>query len=286
MEVYLEAMTQRIVQKASMQVFAACIFLACRVTGYPRTVEEIASFFRLPCGDVNGVQSVISRNLGLKIGRLYPSHLITRLLSQVCSASSLLTVLADTVTYKIEYHAMQLCELLRFRELLESTPPQRVAGVAIFIVAHLFQVSLPVEVISQVSLVPIPSMALTYAAVYRLLSTVLEDNDELLSVFNDERLSQLPKALTFKRGKKEYQKSDSTITEDKKRRNVDKNEDWARNNNVKRKYQLSREGFQKRLRIIAEDSNPYRDLFFTSNRVRTKEEYVLRYKLNFRMINN
>lgn len=142
-------------------MIAACIYIACRMQGYPRTLDEISKNADCDMGTVNKMQKSIVQKLQLQIGRLRPIHLVNRIATRMKCA------------YQICVYAEEICKILAQRELLENLPPQQVAASVIFIVSLLlydgnqYNHHIDVNKLCEASLVTLSSIKMTYNKIVR-----------------------------------------------------------------------------------------------------------------------
>lgn len=59
---------------------AAVVSLACRLEGYPRTLQEMSTATRLDVQTIHRVQSTLARELHIVTGRVRPQDLVARIL--------------------------------------------------------------------------------------------------------------------------------------------------------------------------------------------------------------
>jgi Transcription factor TFIIB repeat len=60
---------------------AAVISLACRLEGYPRTLQEISNATNLDIHSISKAQTAIARDLKISTGRVSPQDLVGRIIS-------------------------------------------------------------------------------------------------------------------------------------------------------------------------------------------------------------
>lgn len=60
---------------------AAVISLACRLEGYPRTLQEISNATNLDIHVISKAQTAIARDLKISTGRVSPQDLVGRIIS-------------------------------------------------------------------------------------------------------------------------------------------------------------------------------------------------------------
>lgn len=150
-------MGRLVISKSKDPIIAACIYLACRMENYPRTLDEVSFATGVDVKLVSKMQQVIARRLQLSIGRLRPQHLVNRFATRVnCS-------------HCVSNLAAELCEKLTRLELLETLPPQLVAAGTLVVAALVEGASINIDMLTAVTLVTVPSIK----TVYRQLLPVL-----------------------------------------------------------------------------------------------------------------
>lgn len=150
-------MGRLLISKSKDPIIAACVYLACRMENYPRTLDEVSLATGVDVKQVSKMQQVIARKLQLSIGRLRPQHLVNRFATRVnCphSATSL---------------AVETCQNITRLELFETLPPQLVAAGSLVAAALIEGVSIDMELLTSVTLVSL----LAIKSVYRQLLPVL-----------------------------------------------------------------------------------------------------------------
>lgn len=157
-EVFTQTIMGRLlISKSKDPIIAACVYLACRMENYPRTLDEVSLATGVDVRQVSKMQQVIARKLQLSIGRLRPQHLVNRFATRVnCPHSA--TCLA-----------VEICQNITRLELFETLPPQLVAAGSLVAAALIEGVGIDMELLTGVTLVSL----LAIKSLYRQLLPVL-----------------------------------------------------------------------------------------------------------------
>ena len=95
---------------------AAVISLACRLEGYPRTLQEISNATQLDVHTINRVQSTLARELCIMTGRVTPQDLIARIvgnpLIRMTDPVTIQYVKVRSLRYVLYFTPLDCCLLL------------------------------------------------------------------------------------------------------------------------------------------------------------------------------
>jgi len=160
-EVFTNTILGRVVQSKSKDpIIAACVYLACRMENYPRTLDEVSFATGVDVKLISKMQQVIARSLKLSIGRLRPQHLVNRFATRVGCV--------HTVTVR----ALEMCQRLMQHELLETVAPQVVAAGALVLAALAEGERLDVALLTSVALVSLAAVKTVYRSLFPVASIV------------------------------------------------------------------------------------------------------------------
>lgn len=95
---------------------AAVISLACRLEGYPRTLQEISNATQLDVHTINRVQSTLARELHISTGRVAPQDLVARI---VCNP--LIGMTDPVMIQHVKVRAVPLCTVRYCSVLILTT---------------------------------------------------------------------------------------------------------------------------------------------------------------------
>lgn len=166
-------MTQSVVvSKAKEPIVAASIYLACRMEGYPRTLEEVAKFTQVDGAALSRMQGLIARALTLPIGQaqVTPESLVNRVAGQL------------QLPHTIATHARAVCAAVSRYELFTSSP-QTVVGGALLWVCLLSRIALDVEALAAATLVSPAALRQMFGKMQPSLAVLLPR--ELKTSFGD-----------------------------------------------------------------------------------------------------
>ncbi len=84
MRLYIEAFKKKLLRGRSINAMvAACLYLASRRKGFPRTLQELLDESSVPAKDVRRSYSVLIRELNIKISSTDPISLIPRFITEI-----------------------------------------------------------------------------------------------------------------------------------------------------------------------------------------------------------
>eukprot|EP01036_Dinobryon_divergens_P023618 gene23618-31984_t len=136
------SVTERLVGRSMKDALVgACVYQACRMAGYPRTMDEISAFSGVPCKHLLSLQVTLVKQLNLPIstiGRILPESLVTRIGSLAGITDSVLLL-----------RAKEFCRRISAAELLVEVSSPAVAGCCLALTALLSRVSVDVVAICQ-----------------------------------------------------------------------------------------------------------------------------------------
>eukprot|EP01038_Epipyxis_sp_PR26KG_P005083 gene5083-7090_t len=155
---------------------------SCRMAGYPRTIEEISRNTGVSSNVLNRFQSTICRNLHLQIGRIYPSSLVARIISDI------------NIEYCIVNDIITCCDTIVKLDLLETVPPQVVATGVIVVMCLLSGLGVDLNRISSTSFVTVSNIRSIYSAVHQYLRVIIPTTRNY-KIKVEEVLQFLPKSL-------------------------------------------------------------------------------------------
>lgn len=151
----------RVVQSKSKDpIIAACVYLACRMENYPRTLDEVSFATGVDVKLISKMQQVIARQLKLSIGRLRPQHLVNRFATRV------------GCVHGVTVRALEMCQRLTQHELLETVAPQVVAAGTLVLAALCEGESLDVALLTNVALVSLAAVKTVYKSLLPVASVV------------------------------------------------------------------------------------------------------------------
>mmetsp|Transcript_47362 Transcript_47362/g.82698 ORF Transcript_47362/g.82698 Transcript_47362/m.82698 type:complete len:397 (-) Transcript_47362:84-1274(-) len=161
-EVFTNTILGRVVQSKSKDpIIAACVYLACRMENYPRTLDEVSFATGVDVKLISKMQQVIARSLKLSIGRLRPQHLVNRFATRV------------GCVHAVTVRALEMCQRLTQHELLETVAPQVVAAGALVLAALTEGERLDVALLTSVALVSLAAVKTVYRSLFPVASLVV-----------------------------------------------------------------------------------------------------------------
>jgi hypothetical protein len=157
-------MTERLIKSKSKEpIIVACIYLACRMEQYPRTLDELGAGTGIPVRTINTMQQIIRENLGLQIGPLRPEQLVGRMVSRMRCA------------HVVRQCAEEMCASAACSHVLEGTPPQVTAAMTIVVAALLAGQTVEVDLLTSVAGLTFTRVQIVYRKIYPVLSAVVPD---------------------------------------------------------------------------------------------------------------
>jgi hypothetical protein len=108
-------------------IAAVCVYLACRVEGYPRLIDEIAFITGLDSRQLSKLQGVTARKLSLSLGIIKPKDIINRMTGH----------LQPIWSYHRRQLAYDFCQEISKYDLFITSPPQLVVATIITWIAIL-----------------------------------------------------------------------------------------------------------------------------------------------------
>jgi len=118
----VQAITEGFYKKSDKSILAATVvYLACRIDGYPRTMNEVSAVTGVAVKQIGKLQLELTRNLKLEVVRVNPEALVSR------SASHLHLGAAFTE------HARQTCCKVVESGQLDGTAPHITAAAAVLL---------------------------------------------------------------------------------------------------------------------------------------------------------
>jgi hypothetical protein len=150
-----------LVSKSKDPIIAACVYLACRIENYPRTLDEVSFATGVDVKLISKMQQTIARQLQLSIGRLRPQHLVNRFATRV------------RCIHPVSVLAQEICQNLTLHELLETAAPQVVAAGSLVVAALMENQSMDITLLTSVALVSLAAVKAIYLSLYPLLATVI-----------------------------------------------------------------------------------------------------------------
>lgn len=162
-EVFTRTILERAVaSKSKDPIIAACVYLACRMEKYPRTLDEVHFATGVDVKEISKVQRVIVQKLELKIHRLLPEHLVNRFATRVSSA------------HRVSVLAQVICQNLSKHHQLESVAPQVVAAGTLVAAALLEGQALDVGLLTNVALVSVAAVKGIHRDLHPMLAMMAE----------------------------------------------------------------------------------------------------------------
>ncbi|KAJ1405199.1 hypothetical protein B484DRAFT_310696, partial [Ochromonadaceae sp. CCMP2298] len=163
-DIFTRTMQERLVKSKSKEpIIVACIYLACRMEKYPRTLDELAACTGIPVRTINTMQQIIRENLRLQIGPLRPEQLVGRMISRL------------KYTWHVRQCAEEMCSSAACEHVLEGTPPQVTAAMTIVVAALLAAQSIEVEKLTSVAGLSFTRVQIVYKKIYPVLSAVIPE---------------------------------------------------------------------------------------------------------------
>lgn len=151
-----------VVSKSKEPIIAACVYLACRIENYPRTLDEVNFATGVDVKLIGRMQREIAHKLQLKINRLLPQHLVNRFATRVfCS-------------HPVSVLAQEICQNLSKHNQLESVAPQIVAAGSLVAAALLEGQALDVTLLTQVALVSLSLVKNVYKELHPMLGMMTQ----------------------------------------------------------------------------------------------------------------
>jgi transcription initiation factor TFIIIB Brf1 subunit/transcription initiation factor TFIIB len=183
-EVFTQTILGRVVTSKSKEpIAAACVYLACRMENYPRTLDEVSFATGLDVRVISKMQQAIARKLQLSIGRLRPHHLVNRFAAKLKCPHTLGAL------------SQEICLNITRLELLETHAPQLVAAGSIVLAALVENHPLDVSALSAVAVVTVSSMKLMYRNMLPVLTLVVPTAAQALAESQGRPLSDFPVSL-------------------------------------------------------------------------------------------
>jgi len=182
-----------VTSKSKDPIAAACVYLACRMENYPRTMDEVSFSTGVDVRTISKMQQAIARKLQLSIGRLRPQHLVNRFAAKL------------HCPHAIGSLSLGICENITRLELLETHAPQLIAAGSLVVASLLANYALDISELSIVSLVSMSSIKQIYRSMHPLLLALVSSLDVSVSILPGGRrtVQQFPNVL------------DKSIVEDK-----------------------------------------------------------------------
>ena len=112
---------------------AASIYLACRVEGYPRTLEEISAVTGIEKKTISKVQNTTVKELEIILPVLQPSSLIPRICNQLNLPASIIE------------SCRQICNRVTSLSLFEGAAPQVIACLVIILISLINKCCLDID---------------------------------------------------------------------------------------------------------------------------------------------
>ena len=124
--IYRKALNKNMIRGRSIEdVISASVYYACRQCGIPRTLDEIASFYRGRKKEIGRTYRFIARGLVLKIPPVRPEEYISRFCSKL------------TLSSKVQAKVAEIVRDVSEEELLSGKAPTGIAAAAIYMAAIL-----------------------------------------------------------------------------------------------------------------------------------------------------
>ena len=162
MEVFTQTMLQRIIISRSKEALsAACVYIACRMENYPRTLEEISFSTGIETKTIGTLQREIAQKLCLSIGRLRSHHLINRFSTRLKCPHKVCTL------------SYEICQNITQLELFETSAPQVIAAGSLVVSSLLCGHAVNFNDVTAVVLITLPALHSVYQKLHPLLTTIL-----------------------------------------------------------------------------------------------------------------
>lgn len=131
MELFTEVLLHNHVRCKSKEILASsCIYLACRLCGYPRVMEEIVLYTNIPSSDklVHQYAGLIMKRMNLPVPPITAKAIINRMISSN-------TVICSWFTYREKRYCEDMIKGIEEYGLFEGYPPlHSVIGVILWVI--------------------------------------------------------------------------------------------------------------------------------------------------------
>ena len=155
-------MLQRIIISRSKEALsAACVYIACRMENYPRTLEEISFSTGIETKTIGTLQREIAQKLCLSIGRLRSHHLVNRFSTRLKCPHKVCTL------------SYEICQNITQLELFETSAPQVIAAGSLVVSSLLCGHAVNFNDVTAVVLITLPALHSVYQKMHPLLTTIL-----------------------------------------------------------------------------------------------------------------
>mmetsp|Transcript_14308 Transcript_14308/g.19574 ORF Transcript_14308/g.19574 Transcript_14308/m.19574 type:complete len:283 (+) Transcript_14308:197-1045(+) len=159
------AVMQKVVRPCLVEAVAgACVYLACRLAGYPRSADEVSFFGGAPFNQILSLHAAVAKGLQLSLsttGRLPPELLLPRIASLAGLSHSLLVM-----------RAQQLCGNLSSQGLLQQVSSQALAAASLLLAALLSRVALSDTQLCSAAFISRSSLAAAYSKLLPFVVTL------------------------------------------------------------------------------------------------------------------
>jgi hypothetical protein len=147
-------------------IAAASVYLACRVIGYPRLLDEICHYSGCDSKSLGKMHGIITRGLSLQIGMIKPGDLVNRMAVQL------------HFPFQHTQLAYEFCLQIAKYELFTTSPPQLVVAAVLCWIAILVEdepSSVPINMndVCRVCFVPTTALKRLFVEIYLYLVNII-----------------------------------------------------------------------------------------------------------------
>ena len=169
--------------KEKIIIIAACIYLACRLEGYPRLLEEISSWCFVPVDEVTRMQSKLSRRLEITCPMIMPKDLVNRFVSYIPTWPT---------NFTPTRMALDICQSIEQYELFSSMTPQQIAAGVILWVALLQRIAnMDLERLCYISYISMAQLKAFYQMSHKMIANLVPQD----LIYACEDMSKYPVVL-------------------------------------------------------------------------------------------
>jgi transcription initiation factor TFIIIB Brf1 subunit/transcription initiation factor TFIIB len=185
----------------------AALYIACKLQGYPRTLDEISLAADVDKFAIGRVSSNIAKTLRLSVSLTHPIDLISRFVF-TSDADAAPTIILDCE------HA---CEKISSLSLFEGTSPQIIAAAVILFIAIVRENKLLVNTLLSVSACKLVNIQKIYSTLRSISPSILREETlkDKLSVYSSLPLD-IDQALLNRLNKSDGKRSNTEIDSEEK----------------------------------------------------------------------
>jgi hypothetical protein len=165
-EIFVNALTGASKMNRVELIAAASVYLACRVIGYPRLLDEICHFNGCDSKSLGKMHGIIARGLSLQIGMIKPADLLNRMAVQL------------HFPFQQTQLAYEFCLQISKYELFTTSPPQLVVAAVLCWIVILTEpvpssISINVNDVCRVCFVPLTALKRLFVEIYEYLLNIV-----------------------------------------------------------------------------------------------------------------